>query len=424
MSTTVDTVMLVKVSSNENNNKFYEVKLASDGSVSKRWGRVGATGQTSVEHTDREGFEKIVRSKKGRGYKEVKLVNTACASTDKSDLRRVTQRSLAADPKDTQIVKLIDRLVEKNRHEIIIASGGLIEISKQGVIETALGIIQPQSLETASDLLDELAEASPNNKGYKDKLEEYLTLVPQKLPSKRGWELDFFNENSIASQKQFLHQLEQSYEWYENERKALDSSAEVDFSDLFRYNLASFKPADKSEFKRIEELFAKTRNPKHPTFRMRLHQVYRLRDRQGEEAFAARKKALGNTQKLWHGTQVVNILSILRRGLYVPPVRGGSIQTTGRMFGDGVYFSSQSTKSLNYSSGFWQGSRNSSDVFMFLADVVCGREYHPSAARDHTKAYDRHNCIHVKPHTAGVLNDEVIVWETEQIRLKYLCEFR
>lgn len=61
---------------------------------------------------------------------------------------------------------------------------------------------------------------------------------------------------------------------------------------------------------------------------------------------------VGNVRELCHGTRVHNVLSILHRGLVVPASDGSdSIQVTGRMFGDGVCLSDQSTKSLNYSAG-------------------------------------------------------------------------
>ena len=55
---------------------------------------------------------------------------------------------------------------------------------------------------------------------------------------------------------------------------------------------------------------------------------------------------VGNVQELWHGTRAGNLLSILRAGFTIPPANAPHV--TGRMFGNGVYFSDQSTKSLNY----------------------------------------------------------------------------
>ena len=53
---------------------------------------------------------------------------------------------------------------------------------------------------------------------------------------------------------------------------------------------------------------------------------------------------IGNVMELWHGTRVENVLSILKGGLIIPKSSAGHV--TGRMFGDGVYFSDQSTNPL------------------------------------------------------------------------------
>ena len=118
------------------------------------------------------------------------------------------------------------------------------------------------------------------------------------------------------------------------------------------------------------------------------------------------------------------------------------------MFGDGVYFSSQSTKSLNYSQGYWDRNSHSIDnnCFMFLADVIMGKVFeasHKQAKEDYEngklgnkrsgiypiKGYDSviarggvKNVIHYGG-ISHLQNDEMIVFNLEQIKLKYLCEF-
>ncbi|WP_430326539.1 hypothetical protein, partial [Salmonella enterica] len=63
----------------------------------------------------------------------------------------------------------------------------------------------------------------------------------------------------------------------------------------------------------------------------------------------ANGKKVGNIKELWHGTRVGNVLSIMKGGFVIPPSNASHV--TGRMFGNGVYFSDQSTKSLNYAYG-------------------------------------------------------------------------
>jgi poly [ADP-ribose] polymerase len=128
------------------------------------------------------------------------------------------------------------------------------------------------------------------------------------------------------------------------------------------------------------------------------------------------KKQL-NMQELWHGTKKSNIISIFKNGFVIPPQNAK--HCTGRMFGTGIYLSDQSTKALNYSYGWWSGSRDK-NCYMFLCDVMMGREYIPSGScSSRPFGYDS---IFAKAGKSGVINNEMIV-PLGQVNPKYLVEF-
>lgn len=421
-------VMLVKVSANENNNKFYEVVLSANGSVTKRWGRVGTEGTTSVEHTGETGFNRVVQGKKRRGYKEVNTVShtSSTHTVESRKLGSIARQALLADTSvnDTKIQNLIERLIDNNRHQIMETSGGMIQVDDDGVMKTPLGIIDQSNIVEARKILTRLKEASPASKTFISSLEDYLSLVPQKVAARRGWHESFLEGPKFAQQLDFLEQLEKSYEWYQQTLKSsaqeTDKDSETAHENLFRYKLSQLD--DTKKFDQIQDLYRRTLNRRHSASTFKLKYVYQLQNEVDLTNFTERKDKLGNVQELWHGTNVANVLSILSKGLFIPPRTGSTIQTVGRMFGDGIYFSNQSTKSLNYSTGFWGGGRQSMG-YMFLADVVLGKEYHPSQYGPQTAIRKSHNSIFVEPNTAGVRNNEVIVWDTNQIMLRYLCEF-
>ena len=115
-----------------------------------------------------------------------------------------------------------------------------------------------------------------------------------------------------------------------------------------------------------------------------------------------------------------NVLSILKRG-FVLPSQLSTAQTTGAMYGPGLYFSAHSTKSLNYSYGYWDGGRRDANCYMFVVEVAMGKEYIPSYSGNGKKSgYD--SCW-AKPGSSGVINDEQIVYRTSQANIKYLVEF-
>src|SRR5262249_54679202 len=131
-------------------------------------------------------------------------------------------------------------------------------------------------------------------------------------------------------------------------------------------------------------------------------------------------KPVGNVAELWHGTKASNLLSILKGGLIIPP--SNAPHCTGRMFGNGVYFSDQSTKSLNYAYGYWGGGPADNNCFMFLVDVAMGKYFVPDgpSTRLPMPGYDS---TYAQASKSGVMNNEMIVYKTSQINPRFLVEF-
>ncbi len=431
--------MLIKVSAEANNNKFYHVVLSSDGTtVTKRWGRVGSDGTTAVERTGAIGFDRIIREKTRRGYKPTNIVsaNVSVNTQSTNQLAEVAKTVLTtAEHKGNPVLEaLIERLVAINRHEILETSGGLIKVNHDGVITTPLGLISLKSINEAKNILKKI-KASPDASDPQTIrfLEEYLSLVPQKL-GRQGWKDTFVEQESLDKQFEFLEQLKNSLTWHEDSVHATQKAdlggediAEK-YKALFKYHISPLDPKD-PRFKEIEKMFSATKNSIHSASRLRLKRVFVLTDEEGEKEYQKVLKAIGNEKRLWHGSQTFNVLSILRKGLFVPP-NTGTYKIQGRMFGPGVYFSDQSTKSLNYASGYWGGNRDT-NCFMFLADVAMGMEYRPQGKFNlneahtgkHPKYGKKYSSISIKGGTCGVMNNEMIAFESSQIQLRYLCEF-
>lgn len=429
--TTVDERMLIMVDTVSNHNKFYHVILDDQGTVTKRWGRVGDTGQTTTEHTGKNGFDRAIKAKTKKGYRETRIQNTGITiKTSDHNLEEIAARYLVNDPQNPALSNLIKRLVQMNRHQIGEISGGKITVNDNGVIKTALGIVDQQAINEARQLLASLNHRTTNTTRN---LENYLTLVPQNIGRRAGWSTDFLDPRNLNKQRDFLDQLESSLQLATAAAKAADADTTDDdlnkHSDLFRMRIGQL--TDTKEFNRIRDLYQKTRSSVHSAARLNLKAVYTVEDTKGAEAYQKAVAEYGNVKELWHGTRVDNVLSILTKGLFVPNP-GSGIQITGRLFGDGIYLSSMSSKSLGYATGAWGGTRRTSDCFMLLNDVVMGHEFKPaywnsqSLQKAHTgtgPSGKRYQSIDVKGGTCGVINPETIVWNTDQINIRYLCEF-
>jgi len=142
----------------------------------------------------------------------------------------------------------------------------------------------------------------------------------------------------------------------------------------------------------------------------------------------AKKFQQTNTSLLFHGTRSVNVRGILKEALRLPKQLVGVV-ITGAMFGPGLYFADDWKKSAGYTSltnSYWSrgsGAVANRGAFMFAADVVLGQPFVAPQAHGYTCPPDKHHCIYGKAGHSGVQNNEFIVFDSRQHRLRYLIEF-
>lgn len=413
-------LMLVLADAKHNNNKFYEIRMEENGDVHVRYGRVDGGEQKAIKGNGSHVFERVAREKKAKGYKEVDVVLKDDSGKAKKSLSEVAKRDVVGN--DPVLAALIERLIAINRHELMAASGGRITIV-DGQVRTPVGLITMANVTSAKNVLADIQKLVETRKSsspkYTDLLNQYLTLVPQKVPRAAGWGPSFFdNFTSFQRQSDLLEQLEASISALDTAPKD-ENEEKIPDERLFAY---SIKPVqDKKIIKKVEEFYRSQINARHVSSKLRLKAVYDLVNPEAHARYAQAKKRVGNEMRLWHGTRACNLLSIFKSGLIIPRTAGGNFTISGRMFGDGLYFSDQSTKSLNYSYGFWGHGGYDSNCFMFLCDVAMGKVYTPSHSGNAKKAgYD--SCFAKAGHS-GVQNNEMIVYDIDQAALRYLCEF-
>lgn len=233
-----ESVMLVKVEAGANANKFYRLDLADDGTVKANWGRVGARGQFKDYPGGRAKFDSLLRAKKAKGYREVEVVGEGTRAASNSALRRASLSGLAKPEfrDDARITTLVDSMVAVNAHSIASTSGGKITLD-DGVLRTPLGVIGRASLNEAEALLATIAATSDHATKVRH-LEHYLTLVPQKVGSQRGWEATLLTPEALGRQSDFVNQLKDSLDFIETQNAATDPTVE------FRYRLGIVEQDD------------------------------------------------------------------------------------------------------------------------------------------------------------------------------------
>lgn len=416
--------MLSKTDARTNENKFYEISMDDQGVVTGRWGRVGLPGKSQVKGHGDTAFERMFHEKHDLGgYRQVDIATQPTSNGGQvASLQDIAKRDLGAQ--DPGLAALVERLAAINRHQLLAVSGGQIQIVG-GQVRTPLGLVTQNSIQQARQLLERLERQvarAQTGRSYQEALENYLMQVPQKVPAQRGWDATFFSRfTTFAQQNDLLDQLENSLVLaQQSPSPALSTGAPP---RLFQYRIEARD--DRRLFKQVETLYKKTRQARHVSSKLRLKRIYQVSHPEKDTRFGQVERTLGNTQALWHGTRAHNILSIFKSGLMVP-TQGGSIQVTGRLFGDGLYFSDQSSKSLNYSYGYWDHGAADNNCFMFLCDVAMGRAYCPTrAGNGQVKGYD--SCLarggEVTWNGRTLMNNEMIVYNVDQARLRLLCEF-
>ncbi len=433
MATLKREIRLVMVDATENNNKIWVGKLFDDDSVRTEWGRVGA-GMQSKDFPS--GGEKFLESKKkekeNKGYREIQSVGTdkngSIATSVKSASNKDLEDIAISDicPTDNVIKDLVKFLVAENRHQIHQSSGGKVQVNTSGLVTTVTGdILAKTAVEEAKDILSKMepliSKSDFSSKKYIKFIQDYLMLVPQSVSAQKGWHESFFNShNTVQKQFDFLDQLDKSIEMYNDLKKqsATPTQTKKQLEKIFKFTLKEV--SDKNVIAKIVKMHDDTKQKMHTGYGMKVKRVYEVDHQEQSQKFALYGAKLDDHRDLFHGSSSGNWLSILKSGLKITPPSTSYI--SGKAFAEGIYFASQSTKSLNYAIGYWGGGK-SNRVFLSVNQVAMGKYQIPprSTSSRPDKGYDSY---WAKPgSTSNLINDEMIIFNEGQYNPKYLVEF-
>lgn len=431
MANIVEHKKFVFVANSLNSNKVWQILLYDNNDVEVRYGRIGKSLQSKVHSgVGRDKFDSLIRSKTrpsdhydGGCYQEVETLETVSSSeiSSKGQLKQLAAKQLATC---TITQKLVEYFTDVNAHNIFSATGGRISYdTSSGVFKTPIGVVTQKNVQSARLILDTLTDFITCNdfgSSFIKTLESYLMLIPQDVGRKFDPRAFCGDIVSIQKQSQILDGLEQSISSIISQSKSKTKTKKKDSEDVQLFDAKLSLETDDSVLSRIQAYFHKGSKSAHSSSRMKLSNTYRVDLSAMSNEFKKYGSKLTNIHELWHGTSAANILSILKSGFVIPPSNASHV--CGRMFGNGVYFSNSSTKSLNYSTGYW-GSRDAGRYFMFLCNVALGQYYVPtgSCSSSPPRGYDSY---WAKAGKSGVINDEIIVFKTSQILPMYLTEWK
>lgn len=417
---------LIKVSSTDNNNKFWNIVAFENGKIEREWGRVSKTPRSKKEVVNSpENYAKNLFNKKMKdGYREVDTIENQKITNNGNDLKETALTQLTKN-KTKEVKELIENLVDSNIHNIL-KSTTLKYDKNSGLFSTPLGIIGEKSIRNARIKLDKISKKI-NCKSFDlewvSLCEDYLMIVPHEVGSKIKLENIFGNADHIQKELAILKGLETSIEMAQNQSQIGEVEKEQEKIFDVDINIVT----DDKIIDYVKNKFNRNVSRNHPSSHLKVNRVFELNIKNMTNKFSIIEDEVGNNRKLWHGTRVGNLLSILHKGMIIPPQNSGIV--TGRMFGNGLYFSDVSTKALNYSYGAWNKSglsKNNNYYYALICNVLLGKEFQADKTHFQDSSYypiRGYDSTVAKSGTLNLINNEMIVYKTEQVSPKYLVEF-
>lgn len=367
----------------ENSNKVWIGIAYDNGFFESRFGRVrdGAnltskSKKFTTRHEAEYELDKKRREKLRKGYKDtVVLDNHVEAEMSKGrrqELSRIAAEQIGGGAIDPVTAGLIEYLAEVNIHHITQATS-IKYNPASATFSTPLGVLTHDAISRARDLLNDILDKNgigPEDPERTARVRDYFQLVPKDFGMRVPPAAELLaNEDQIQAEVSILDAPQATLE---------SVVPDVKGQKLFQCRLIKvphYTDDGKRMFREVRTLYESTRNAAHHpgAAKLKMTRLYEVEIETMKAAFDLTAKELGNVRSdLWHGTRASNLLSILKHGLVIPPAN--ATHCTGRMFGNGIYTSVQSTKALNYATDFWNrsGTRDQR-TFMFLCDVALGK---------------------------------------------------
>ena len=414
-----------------NSNKVWIGEAYGDGRFITRFGRVrdGANLATSEKNLGSQfsaefELERKRKEKLKKGYRDTLIFDDEIIVKNvksKTDLKHIAAAQIGGASEDATTRKLIEYLAEVNIHNITSATTIRYNASN-ATFSTPLGILTPDAVAQARRLLGNIQKYNRSklldSNTRREFVRDYFQVVPRDFGARIPASSELLNtRKKIDAEVSILDALESALQ---------QTNSTIKGEKLFECHLKKvphWTEDGRKLFRQIRALYEKTKNQSHlKVAGLKLTRIYEVEITGMKRKFEETSNRIGNVRTdLWHGTKASNLLSILKNGLIIPPQ--SAAHCTGRMFGNGIYTSLQSSKALNYATNFWNsaGAKNQR-TFMFLTEVALGKTYKPKSSGE-TLPKPKHDSTWVEAGTAGVINHECVVYDTAQINLRYLCEF-
>lgn len=413
-----------------NSNKFYTIELhqAKDRfRVFTDYGRLGSTSTKQIREADtlaiaEKEFESIKKSKIKKGYKEIELAQSSTGSIKAKELIDVNEIKTEKAPRKKK--SKLDPAIQEFVKQIFDEAGKKLNYLVKGSVgsdgASPLGKLSSKQIDKGRSVLNEIAillNQKPNLtvQDVMSHTNEYYANIPKVFGNKISPE-----KIAIKTMAQISEEMD-ILKFYEDALRMGGVLYDNDNIDKQYKSLNSdigiLDPMSK-KYKELVE-YVNSSESRHHDVTLQVKRIFTV-NQKNAPAF---DDSYGNVKELFHGSRSANLPGILSSNLRLPKSLGSGVVITGAMFGPGIYFASQSTKSSQYSCSRFGGSVNKyPSAFMFVAGVALGK----------VKEVENSHYFHEAPNgyhsVRGVqgrslLHDEYIVYRENQQELRYIIEF-
>lgn len=401
-------------------NKYYSL-IPNGDTFTAKYGRVGATPQTKVYPMSK--WDSTIKSKLKKGYQDRSDLMTDVIEDSKVDAPDEDAQFAAV--KKTSIRDILKRLWDFANKAIQSSYTIKAEVVTQAMVDAA-----QKQIDYMADVIKDSAMTVEE---FNQELNKLFVIIPRKMARVSDHLVHDTSEfeKKLAFEQSILDTM--AGQVYKSQKKDVETKAEDDKPVISILDTMGIEMEDATEedVAKIKKAMGDSAN--------KFYRAWRVSNKETEEAYKkfTAENNIGNVKLLCHGSRNQNWFNILKMGLKIRPA--GAI-TTGSMFGLGIYWSNPEkyhggvAKSIGYTSlgGYWTKDYQNCGFLAFF-DVAIGKSIDAYSFDSKYYSYNLNRLKQDDPdawslwahgNTNMLRNDEIIVYDSRQMTVRYLVEIR
>lgn len=374
----------------DNNNKYYEMEYKGGNDFTVKYGRVELT-ETVLNYPISQ-WDKKYREKVNKGYRDV----TDTVSEEKTDVK--SQPVMVGQIADRKVEAFLKRM--KEYMDNLVSTTYSVKADK----------VTKKQVDTAQALIDRLGTMKQSQVAkVNDILIDLYTIIPRKMANVKSYLLPNLNlEKAIEQEQDNLDAMAGQVSLITPKKKG-DKQAQ-NLLDSMGITMTETKPTKEIQYLVNQEAGSGAK----------IDSIFEVNSGREDKMFNdwLSKQKNKQTRILIHGTRCTSVIPILEIGLKIRPK--GNFQFSGKVYGDGNYFSETVRKSLGYTG--WEA-----DKILLVYEVHVGNPFKYDGWYKGNTFPLNYNELQKRGYDStfvaagnGLLNSEIIAYREQQNRIKYI----